>query len=472
MTGQPIHPLLARQLKRCFGSIEQAPPAVHALIDVVNEAYHQADLDRRMLERSLELSSEELGAANRGLSEALGSLRDAHRDMEQRVADRTRELAAANEHLRHAQKMEAVGTLAGGIAHDFNNLLMVIDGSTHLLLAGARHDDPARSDLGEIRRATDRAAELTRQLLAFSRRQVMTPRTVDLNTVVLDMQRMLSRVVREDIALIAEAAPAPAWVELDPNQIEQVLLNLVLNSRDALPDGGEIRIAVALETPSANAPLGSVRLTVTDNGTGMPPEVKSRVFEPFFSTKDGRGTGLGLASVHGIVHQSNGVISVESTPGVGTTFTMRFPAVPAGVRSEVPSDRVPVVEKTADVVLLVEDEDPVRRVFSKLLRVLGYDVIEASTPAEACEVFETQKARIDVLVTDIIMPTMNGPTLAKRFLAERPGLPVLFVSGHSHDEASLMDLDRPGIGFLPKPARLPQLAAKLNELLAVARQGA
>jgi signal transduction histidine kinase/CheY-like chemotaxis protein len=464
-----MHPLLARQLKRCFGAVDQAPPEVKALIEVVNDAYHQADLDRRMLERSLELSSEELGAANRGLSEALGSLRDAHRDMEQRVVDRTRELAEANEHLRHAQKMEAVGTLAGGIAHDFNNLLMVIDGSTHLLLAGASHDDPSRSDLGEIRRATDRAAELTRQLLAFSRRQVMAPRTVDLNLVVLDMQRMLSRVVREDIALTADPAASPAWVELDPNQIEQVLLNLVLNSRDALPDGGEIRIAVALGNPAEAAPLGSVSLTVTDNGTGMPPEVKSRVFEPFFSTKDGRGTGLGLASVHGIVHQSNGIISVESTPGVGTTFTMRFPAVPAGSAAEPAPDRTPVLEKAADVVLLVEDEDPVRRVFSRLLRVLGYDVIEASTPAEACDVFETQKARIDVLVTDIIMPTMNGPALAKRFLAERPDMPVLFVSGHSHDEASLMGLDRPGIGFLPKPARLPQLAAKLSELLAVAR---
>ena len=469
MADPPLHPLLARQLKRWFGAIDQAPPAVQALVTAVNEAYHQADLDRRMLERSLELSSDELGDANRGLNDAIANLRDAHRDMEQRVIDRTRELAEANEHLRHAQKMEAVGTLAGGIAHDFNNLLMVIDGSTHLLLAGAAQDDPARADLGEIRRATDRAAELTRQLLAFSRRQVMAPRTVDLNSVVLDMQRMLSRVVREDIRLIAEPAASPAWVELDPNQIEQVLLNLVLNSRDALPAGGEIRIAVACDRADAGGGLGTVRLTVADNGTGMTPDVKSRVFEPFFSTKDGRGSGLGLASVHGIVHQSNGVITVESTLGTGTVFTMRFPSVPPGAGVDASVDRVPIVEKTADVVLLVEDEDPVRRVFSKLLRMLGYEVIEASTAAEALRVFQTERTRIDVLVTDIIMPVMNGPSLAKRVLAERPDLPVLFVSGHSHDEASLMELDRPGIGFLPKPVRLPQLAAKLSELLEGAR---
>jgi CheY-like chemotaxis protein len=367
--------------------------------------------------------------------------------------------------------MESIGTLAGGIAHDFNKLLMVIDGSTELLLSKCDSGDPSRAELDQIRRATDRATELTQQLLAFGRRQVMTPRTLDLNAVVLDMRRMFSRVVREDITIVAEPAPAPAWVQLDANQIEQVLLNMVLNSRDALPNGGLVRIAVAIEPAGDGSPggLGFVRLSVSDNGTGMAPDVKSRVFEPFFSTKEGRGSGLGLASAHGIVHQSDGVITVESELGVGTTFTMRFPAVSAGASDDAPIHRLPAAAKKPDVVLLVEDEDPVRRVFSQLIRLLGYEVIETATPFEACAVFEANTAGVDLLVTDVIMPGMNGPTMAERFLALRPDLPVLFVSGHADVETSLMGLDRPGIGFLAKPARLPQLAAKIAQLLSVTR---
>jgi signal transduction histidine kinase len=466
-----LHPLLARQLKRSFGAIDRVPPALQPFVAAVNDAYKQADVDRQMLERSLELSSEELRDANRGLSQAVRGLQEAQREMERRVDERTRELDTANEYLRQAQKMEAIGTLAGGIAHDFNNLLMVIDGSVGMLLSARSDADAALPELDEIRRATDRATELTQQLLAFGRKQVMAPRTVDLNQIVLDMQRMLSRLVREDIALVAVTAKEPAWVRIDPNQIEQVLLNMVLNSRDALPDGGQIRVEVSRGRATGDEPgsLGSVSLIVADNGIGMPPDVRARVFEPFFSTKAGKGSGLGLASAHGIVHQSNGVIFVESTENVGTTFTMRFPAVPPAVSIIDHVERSPVANTRADRLLLVEDEDPVRKVLRKLLESRGFHVTEAATPHEACALFDADAESIDILVTDVIMPKMNGPTMARRFLSVRPNLPVLFISGHANVEASLLGLERPSVGFLAKPVRIEQLAAKVGELLALNR---
>jgi two-component system cell cycle sensor histidine kinase/response regulator CckA len=460
----PLHPLLVRQLKRCFGSLDAVPAACQSLVAVVNDAYQQADVDRQMLERSLELSSEELGDLNANLRQAVLDLKAAHHEMEDRVVERTKALDAANESLRQAQKMEAVGTLAGGIAHDFNNLLTVIDGSTDILLDACGPQDPARVELQEVRRATERATALTQQLLAFGRKQVLAPRTIDLNRVVLDMQRMLSRLVREDIALIAEPASEPAWVRLDPNQIEQVLLNLVLNARDALPNGGVIRIALSRVADPAR-----VRITVTDNGIGMPPAVRDRVFEPFFTTKGSKGSGLGLASAHGIVHQSHGSISVESVEGAGTAFTMLFPAAVSEQPSSGPASAANGVNGDTESVLLVEDEDGVRRVLRMMLERRGFRVIEAATPLEACRLFDEHATDIDVLVTDVIMPEINGPALAKRLLAIEPDLPVLFISGHADVESSLLGLDKPGIGFLPKPLQAAQLTSKIRELLAVSR---
>jgi signal transduction histidine kinase/ActR/RegA family two-component response regulator len=461
-----IHTLLVRQLKRCFGSLDEVPESCRALIGVVNDAYVQADNDRRMIERSLELSSEELIDANASLRKAVAALQTAHGEMESRVVERTRALDAANEDLRQAQKMEAVGKLAGGIAHDFNNLLTVITGCTELVLDNCEAKDPDRADLEEIRRATERAAALTYQLLAFSRKQVLDPKTIDLNEVVLGIQSMLARVIREDITLLVDVSPKPAWVKLDPNQIEQVILNLVLNSRDALPNGGRIHVDVAhVAREAGNTPEGEcVQLRVRDDGIGMAPDVRDHVFEPFFTTKRGKGSGMGLATVHGIVHQSDGVISVESTPFEGTIFTMFFPASTSlSGRQEAAETEVESGNK--ETVLLVEDQQPVRRVISTMLGRHGYRVIEAATPTEARLIFERRASEIDLLITDVIMPEMNGPTLARRLLTERPELPVLFISGHTDLDSAGLGLDKPGVAFLSKPLQSATLTTKVRELL-------
>src|SRR5688572_3990826 len=431
-----LHPLLIAQLKRTFGTLEAAPCEWAPFIHLVSQTDEQAEVERRQAERDLQ---------------------SAQRDMEVRVEERTRALESANESLRQAQKMEAIGALAGGIAHDFNNLLTVIGGCTEMLLSDRTLRDPDRLELEEIRRATKRATALTQQLLAFGRKQVMAPRTIDLNTSVLQMLQMLSRVLPENISLVPDPAPHPAWVRLDPNQFEQVLLNLVLNSRDAMPNGGQIRIAVAHQQHS-------VCLTVTDTGAGMPPEVLARVFEPFFTTKGNQGSGLGLASAHGIVHQSNGEITVDSTEGLGTTVTMKFPAVEQQQADAAASREGRPEKKT---VLLVEDEEPVRRVLRMMLERSGLRVIESASPIEACTVFEEDVSRVDILVTDVIMPEMNGPTMAKRFLSSRPDLPVLFLSGHSNVSSELLTPDNPRIAFLPKPVGATQLAVRVRELLAL-----
>lgn len=433
-----LHPLLVSQLKQTVGAAEAVPREWSPLIELVNQSYKQADAERRQAERDLQA---------------------ADRDMELRVEERTRTLESANESLRQAQKMEAIGALAGGIAHDFNNLLTVIGGCTEMLLSDRTLRDPDRLELEEIRRATKRATALTQQLLAFGRKQVMAPRTIDLNQSVLQMLQVLSRVLPENISLVPDPAPHPAWVRLDPSQIEQVLLNLVLNSRDAMPNGGQIRIAVARQHHM-------VCLSVTDTGVGMPPEVLARVFEPFFTTKGSQGSGLGLSSAHGIVHQSNGEITVDSTQGIGTTVTMRFPSVEQQQEDAPPARSDGRPEKKT--VLLVEDEEPVRRVLRMMLERGGLRVIESASPIEACALFEENTSRVDILVTDVIMPEMNGPTMAKRFLALRPDLPVLFISGHSNVSSDLLTPDNPRIAFLPKPVGATQLAVRVRELLALA----
>lgn len=466
-----LHSLLRRQLKRCFGSLDDVPDVCRPFIEAVDAAYKQADLDRVMLERSLDLSSEELSESGSRLREAVVELQAAHADMEARVVERTRALETANERLRQSQKMEAIGQLAGGVAHDFNNLLQVIGGSTELLAAGVR--DPAdRDELDEIRKAARRAAALTQQLLAFSRKQVLEPQVVDINQVLANLQQMLSRVIRENIALLFVPLPGPAWICVDPNQIEQVFLNLVLNSRDALPHGGYIRMEVSAEQPGPDAwftPVPDtqyVRLRVVDNGIGMPPDVRDRVFEPFFTTKEsGKGTGLGLASVYGIVRQSNGFISVDSREGGGTTFTMFFAAARplelSGQEAAAPASH----RGNRETVLLVEDEHAVRRIIRAMLQRYGYDVLEAATWQEAHTHFDEQSQHIQLLVTDVIMPEMNGPTLAQQFLARKPQLRVLFISGYTDLDPAMLGLENPNLSFLAKPIQAAQLATKVRDLL-------
>jgi two-component system cell cycle sensor histidine kinase/response regulator CckA len=375
------------------------------------------------------------------------------------------------ERLVQSEKVESVGRLAGGIAHDFNNLLTAILGYTELLLSKHEANDRDRQDLEEIQRAGQRAAALTQQLLAYSRKQVLVPREVDLNETVLNLQSMLTRLIREDISLTYELAPIPALVKIDPTQVEQVILNLVINSRDAMPAGGSIRLEVArvllaeVEVPSDHATHARefVRLRVIDDGVGISPEVRAHLFEPFFTTKEvGKGTGLGLASVYGIVRQSNGFIGVESEPGLGATFTMHFPAV----ATTEPIDGPTVVSSAptggCETILLVEDEDAVRAIVSAGLRRQGYHVLETASPRRAIEMFEKDRTEIDLLLTDVVMPEMNGPSLAQRLVAIRPALRILFMSGYA-DVA--FDAGGQNVGFLSKPFPATTLAAKVRELL-------
>jgi two-component system cell cycle sensor histidine kinase/response regulator CckA len=378
---------------------------------------------------------------------------------------------ALEERLTHLEKMESIGRLAGGIAHDFNNLLTAILGYTELLLDNRAPDDPDRPPLEEIQKAGNRAAALTQQLLAFSRKQVLQPQEVDLNRTVLGLQSMLTRLIREDITLSCDVASEPALVKIDPTQIEQAILNLVLNARDALPGGGWIRLDVVRlpasgVSPPADAAVADayVRLRVSDNGVGISPEARAHLFEPFFTTKEqGKGTGLGLASAHGIVHQSHGWIDVVSEPGHGATFAMYFPAVWQEQKPR--PERAAIVEAARghETVLLVEDEEAVRRIISTMLRRQGYTVLEAATPAAAIELFAQHADEIDLLLTDVVMPMMNGPALAQRLVAARPALRVLFVSGYTSLQSP--EMQNPNVGFLNKPFQTAVLAARVREML-------
>jgi two-component system, cell cycle sensor histidine kinase and response regulator CckA len=383
------------------------------------------------------------------------------------------------ERLMQAEKIESVGRLAGGIAHDFNNLLTAILGYTELLLDSKSADDPDRPDLEEIQKAGKRAASLTQQLLAFSRKQVLMPKDVDLNQAVSGLQTMLSRLIREDIILTCLLAPVPAIVRIDPTQLEQAILNLVLNARDALPAGGRITLEVALvNLPQVEMPLDQpsaagdyVRLRVIDNGVGIPPRMRAHLFEPFFTTKAvGKGTGLGLASVYGIVRQSNGYITVDSGPGAGSVFTMHFPAVTQAGALDV-ARPVAAGVHGHQTILLVEDEDCVRAIISAVLRRQGYHVLEAPTPHAACEMF-TRYSGIDLLLTDIVMPEMNGPALAQRFVGLQPELRVLFISGYT-DIMQPLDGSNPNVAFLDKPFAASVLTDRVQQMLArPGREGA
>ena len=388
--------------------------------------------------------------------------------------DETAARRVLEERVAHLEKMESIGRLAGGIAHDFNNLLTAILGFTEVLLTKRPADDPDRPPLEEIQREGLRAASLTQQLLAFSRKQVLLPREVDLNQTVLGLRSMLTRLIREDITLTCEVASEPALVTVDPAQVEQAILNLVLNARDALPAGGWIRLdverlAASKVAPPADAGVADeyVRLRVSDNGVGISPGVRPHLFEPFFTTKElGKGTGLGLASAQGIVHQSHGWIDVSSEPGKGAVFSIHFPAAP--LRQTTAPERAAPREIVAplrgnETVLLVEDEDAVRRIMSTVLKRQGYTVLEASTPIIALELFERHADDIALLLTDVVMPVMGGPALAQRMVAVRPALRVLFVSGY----AGLVppQIQSPNVGFLSKPFQTGVLAARVREML-------
>ncbi len=358
------------------------------------------------------------------------------------------------EQLHHSQRLEAVGRLAGGVAHDFNNLLMVITGYSHMLLDAMHPSDPARQDLEQVVKASERATDLTRQLLAFSRRQGVRATLVNLNVLVHEMDRMLRRILGEDIELIVKLAPELKTVRADPGQIEQVILNMVVNARDAMPAGGQLLI----ETKNSSLPRrDSVIVSISDTGVGMDAQVLSRVFEPFFTTKE-HGTGLGLATSYGIIKENGGDLRVDSTPAKGTCFQIELPVVEQTLEAlELPSERR--APRGTETILLVEDEDGVRRVVEAMLKRHGYQVLSSASSAEALATAERHRGVIHLLITDMVMPGMNGRKMADCLMAARPDLKVLYVSGYGDAKAES------DAHFLQKPFSTDELAAKIRELL-------
>jgi PAS domain S-box-containing protein len=380
--------------------------------------------------------------------------------------------------LRHAQKLEAVGTLAGGVAHDFNNLLAVINGYAQLAVESLKPGNPIRDDMIEVRRAASRATDLTRQLLAFSRKQVMKPQVIYLNDAVAGVQKMLGRLIGEDIELVTVPGGELWPVRVDPGQLEQVLVNLVVNARDAMSSGGRLTIASAnVEVTEAEArtipgaaPGRHVRLTVTDTGEGMSAATLSHIFEPFFTTKEqGKGTGLGLPTVYGIVRQSRGFLTVDSAPGRGTTFGVFLPAVTEEEAHGGTSDELPAtfreITQAGETVLVVEDETQVRNLLRSQLSAEGYRVLTASDGVEAMELAKDHGGPIGLLLSDVVMPRMGGPQLARAFLKQFPGTPVVFMSGYAGEALTTRAEIGQAAAFVQKPWELPELAATLRRVL-------
>jgi len=376
-----------------------------------------------------------------------------------------------------AQKMEAIGRLAGGVAHDFNNVITIISGYGQMLLEGVRDDPVLRESAEEVLRASDRAASLASQLLVFSRRQAIQPKVLDLNQLVADFERMLSRVIGEDIELKASLSPHLWAVRADPGQIEQVIMNLVVNARDAMPGGGRITIETRNVELDENFVRGRgiepgqyVMLAVSDTGTGMDPEVRSHIFEPFFTTKErGKGTGLGLSTVYGIIKRHGGDIWVSSEPGRGTTFKAFLPRIAAEEPTEAPEAEAAMPPRGGtETVLVVEDEEPVRRLVSDILDSRGYRVLQAESGHKALQTAAAFQGHIDLLVTDIVMPKMNGRDLARALGLLRPEMKVLFLSGYT-DQALLDEGAGHGAPFLQKPFTPDGLARKVREVLDLSR---
>ncbi|HEY1239135.1 MAG TPA: ATP-binding protein, partial [Bryobacteraceae bacterium] len=436
-------------------------------------------------------SPSQLQVVNRKLELEIGErrtaeeqVRQANDDLERRVAARTAELAQTVDELRreiarreeverelvHSQKMEAVGRLAGGVAHDFNNLLTVILGYGEILREQLQGNPEALESADEILRAGQRAAALTGQLLAFSRRQNAVPRVVDLNQVVEQMEKMLRRVIGEDIELVIQTMPELGAIVADPSHLDQVIMNLAVNSRDAMPDGGKL----ILET--ANVSLGAeyvgkhlnlqpgpyVMLAVSDTGSGMDQATQARIFEPFFTTKgQGKGTGLGLSIVYGIVKQAGGEILVYSEPGQGTVFKIYFPA--ADQVSEQSADIRPAHrERGTGTILLVEDEDQVRNLTSSILSRHGYRVLTAASGAEALQIARDLTEPIHLLLTDVVMPGMNGPILAQEVRGLRPEIPVLYMSGYTDASITGEDVFAGDVAYIEKPFTSAALQEKVQ----------
>jgi two-component system cell cycle sensor histidine kinase/response regulator CckA len=448
------------------------------------EAKHIADLGETLLAQALV----PFEMVYRGFAEANSELRELNQTLEARVDERTAQLTKANQELQReisererveqqllqAQKMEAIGRLAGGVAHDFNNLLTIISGYGALLLEQMEGQAPLREHVEQIAIAADRAAMLTRQLLVFGRRQVLAPRILDLNTVVANMDKMLRRLIGEDIDLATLQDPQLGRVKADPGQIEQVVMNLAVNARDAMPRGGKLTIETAnvdlddayVREHVAVTPGPYVMLAVSDNGIGMDPPTLTRIFEPFFTTKEiGKGTGLGLATVYGIVKQSGGNIWVYSEPGRGATFKIYLPRVEETSAAEEPHRHAAAPTTGSETVLLVEDEDAVRFLVRNILESKGYRVLEARSGTEALSLCERHTGPLHLLLTDLVMPEMGGCELAEQLGPRYPAMKVLYISGYTNGALAHHGLLAPDTAYLQKPFTPDALAQKVREVL-------
>jgi signal transduction histidine kinase len=376
--------------------------------------------------------------------------------------------------LRQAQKMESIGRLAGGVAHDFNNILTVITGRVDFLIGAANLIGEQEGDLQEIKTAADRAGDLTRQLLAFSRKQLLQPRLVDLNREVDQVEPMLRRLIGEDIEIVVVRGKNLGRVMADPGQVNQVLLNLALNARDAMPSGGLLTILTA-NTPgtmSGNGGVGksphddSVMLEVRDSGCGMDEATAAQIFEPFFTTKgEGKGTGLGLATVYGIVKQSGATISVHSAPEMGTTFRIVFPVADAIDPTLLLRERPETTDAGSETILLVEDDNSVRDLTQRVLEMRGYNVLPARDGADGLRIASGPDVRIDLIVTDVVMPGMNGREFVEAIHGRTPGIPVLYMSGYTDDDILRRGLNDSSVAFLQKPFNAKSLARLVRSVL-------
>jgi PAS domain S-box-containing protein len=465
MFGAPASEVLGQTLERFLPSSARSVHAQHV------ERFGATQVTRRRMEALGALKGVRADGSEfpieASISQALLGGRKVYTAIIRDVTERQRIEA----HLRQTQKMESIGRLAGGVAHDFNNLLTVIGGCAADLAAQV-HQDSGRALLAELNEATQRASALTRQLLAFSRQQVVAPRPLDLSAVVRDAQSMLQRLLGEDIALRIHLGADLRLVQADPGYLTQILINLAVNARDALPRGGHLAIqtrnvtldALACERHSGAQPGAYVLLDVADNGTGMSDEVKARAFEPFFSTKGlGKGTGLGLSVTLGIVQQFGGHIELTSEVDVGTEIEIYLPAMPEQA-ARAPSIR-PAQPRRNETILLVEDEAGVRRVAMRILKAAGYKVLDADGASRAMALFEEHGATIDLLVTDVVMPEMDGRRLAEQLHQKRPDLRVLYMSGYTDDAVVRYGISHAEMAFLQKPFSGPDLQAKVRALL-------
>lgn len=384
-----------------------------------------------------------------------------------------KERAGLQEQLIQSQKMESVGRLAGGVAHDFNNMLSVINGNAEMALEDLTPSNPLYKTLKDILNAGERSANLTRQLLAFARKQTIDPKVLDLNDIVGNMLKMLQRLIGEGVRLVWAPGKPLGSINADPTQIDQVLANLVVNARDAIDDTGRITIETAnvsydeayCKGRADCLPGEYVLLAVSDNGTGMNKEVMARIFEPFFTTKrSGEGTGLGLATVYGIVRQNGGFVNVYSEPGKGTTFRIYLPRCQAG---EIPMHQGEEIrlEGGSETVLVVEDEAAVLNLAKEMIEKLGYSVLAAGRVEDALSMAADHEGKIDLLLTDVVMPEMNGKELAQRIEALRPGLKCLYMSGYTANVIAHHGILDKGVRFIAKPFSLRDLAARLRETL-------